>query len=77
MSLQVDEIKQVLSREDQEFQQWSREHHQYEDRLAVLANKPTLTLDEELEEKQLKKRKLFLKDQMAERIRGYGLSHTA
>lgn len=70
-----DEIRRILAREDEEFRLWFEEHHQYEDRLAVLAQKYNLTPDEELEEKQLKKKKLWLKDQMAAKIRGYDHSH--
>ena len=70
-----DEIRQILAREDEEFRQWFEEHHQYEDRLAILAQKTALTPDEELEEKQLKKKKLWLKDQMAAKIRVYDHSH--
>lgn len=72
-----DEIRQTLAREDEEFRHWFEEHHQHEDRLQQLARKPTLTPDEEFEEKQLKKKKLWLKDQMAARIRGYEVGHPA
>jgi uncharacterized protein YdcH (DUF465 family) len=66
-----EEIRQTLAREDEEFRHWFEEHHQYEDRLAQLQQKPALTPAEEIEEKQLKKKKLWLKDQMAAKIRGY------
>jgi len=70
MSDQVSEIHHALSSEDEEFRRWDEQHHQYEARLAELAGKPTLTSEEEVEEKLLKKRKLHLKDQMAARLRG-------
>lgn len=41
------------------------QHQSHEKRLEELNNKAWLTPDEELEEKQLKKLKLRLKDQMA------------
>ncbi len=41
------------------------QHQSHEKRLEELGNKAWLTPDEELEEKQLKKLKLHLKDQMA------------
>ena len=69
------DIRSILARDDEEFRNWTEEHHHHEDRLAQLAGKPSLTLEEELEEKELKKRKLHLKDQMAARIRGYEMSH--
>lgn len=71
-----EEIRLILAREDEEFRTWYEEHHQYEDRLAQLQQKLALTPDEEIEEKQLKKKKLWLKDQMAAKIRGYDNSHT-
>jgi len=71
------DIQSVLSSQDEEFRRLAQEHHQYEDRLAELAHKSTLTPEEELEEKQLKKRKLYLKDTMAAKIRGSGASHSA
>ena len=69
------DIQQVLSSEDPEFRQWIEEHHTCETRLNELTAKNEISTDEELEEKTLKKRKLRLKDQMAERIRTYESSH--
>jgi Protein of unknown function (DUF465). len=77
MGEQLDEVKKRLSSDDEEFCRWLQQHHQYEDRLAELATKSPLTPEEEIEEKQLKKRKLFLKDQMAAKIRGYEAAHSA
>ena len=68
---QTPDIQQILSAEDAEFRQWVEEHHTCESRLSELAAKPQVTIEEEMEEKTLKKRKLHLKDQMAERIRSY------
>ena len=69
------DIQQLLSQEDREFQEWVDEHHRCEERLSELTTKSEVTADEEIEEKTLKKRKLRLKDQMAERIRSYESSH--
>jgi len=69
MSEQISENHRALSSDDEEFRRWSDEHHGYEARLAELAAKETLTSDEEVEEKLLKKRKLHLKDQMAAHLR--------
>jgi uncharacterized protein YdcH (DUF465 family) len=69
------DIQQVLSSEDPEFREWIEEHHRCEHRLNELTTKNEISTDEELEEKTLKKRKLRLKDQMAERIRTYEASH--
>jgi len=65
------DIQRILTQEDPEFRQWVEEHHRCEDRLHELTTKNQVSTDEELEEKTLKKRKLHLKDQMAERIRTY------
>ena len=75
MSNRVADIQQILSTEDSEFRQWVEEHHTCESRLSELANKPQVTIEEEMEEKTLKKRKLHLKDQMAARIRSYESQH--
>jgi len=75
MSDRTAEIQRVLSSEDEEFRNWIEEHHACESRLSELAAKRDVTTDDELEEKTLKKRKLHLKDQMAERIRSYEAAH--
>ena len=75
MSNRTADIQQLLSQEDPEFQQWIDEHHRCEARLSELTAKNEVTTDEEIEEKTLKKRKLRLKDQMAERIRSYVSNH--
>ena len=71
MSNRTADIQQLLASEDPEFRQWTEEHHRCEDRLQELTLKNQVSLEEEVEEKTLKKRKLQLKDQMAERIRSY------
>lgn len=74
MSHRIEDIQRILSTEDGEFRRWLEEHHTCESRLSELAAKPQVTTEEEIEEKTLKKRKLHLKDQMAERIRTYETS---
>lgn len=71
MSNRTADIQHILSGQDPEFRQWAEEHHQCEVRLNELTNKNEISTDEEIEEKTLKKRKLHLKDQMAERIRAF------
>jgi uncharacterized protein YdcH (DUF465 family) len=75
MSNQIADIQRILSTEDNEFRQWLDEHHACESRLGELTTKDEVSIDEELEEKTLKKRKLQLKDQMAARIRSYETSN--
>ncbi|MEO8035653.1 MAG: YdcH family protein [Acidobacteriota bacterium] len=69
------DIQRILSTEDEQFRHWIEEHHQCEHRLNELATKGEITVDDELEEKTLKKRKLHLKDQMTDRIRSYEMAH--
>jgi uncharacterized protein YdcH (DUF465 family) len=71
------DIQRLLSTEDPQFREWIEEHHRCESRLSELSSKKEVTVDEEIEEKTLKKRKLLLKDQMTERIRSYENSHVA
>ena len=75
MSNRFADIQQILSTEDDQFRTWLEEHHACESRLSELSGKNQVTLDEEIEEKTLKKRKLHLKDQMAARIRFYESTH--
>jgi uncharacterized protein YdcH (DUF465 family) len=77
MSNRAADIQRILSDQDPEFRQWADEHRQCENRLSELTSRSDITVDDELEEKSLKKRKLHLKDQMAERVRNYELSSTA
>lgn len=75
MSNQIADIQRILSTEDDEFRKLLDEHHACESRLGELTAKNEVSIDEELEEKTLKKRKLQLKDQMAARIRSYETSN--
>lgn len=69
------EIQRILSDEDPQFRQLAEEHHRCEARLQELTSKHEISVEEEIEEKTLKKRKLHLKDQMAEKIRTWESSH--
>ena len=75
MSNPTADIQRILSDADPEFRQWAEEHHQCESRLDELTHKREISAEEEFEEKTLKKRKLHLKDQMADRIRSYESQH--
>jgi len=57
-------LKERLLKESEEFRQLAEEHRRLEERLEVLRNKGALTEAEEIEERQLKKKKLALKDRM-------------
>ena len=60
----VQELKELLLKTDEEFRQLAAQHHQLDDRLHELAVKAYLTESEQVEEITLKKKKLALKDQM-------------
>lgn len=75
MSNRTAEIQQALSDADPEFRQLADEHRMCDERLSELIAKQDITVDDELEERMLKKRKLRLKDQMAERIRSFETQH--
>ena len=49
---------------DDEYRQLAEQHHQYESRLGELADKAVLSDEEQLEEINLKKKKLQVKDRM-------------
>jgi uncharacterized protein YdcH (DUF465 family) len=56
--------KESLIDIDSEYRRLQEQHQGHEARLQVLAAKSRLSEDEEIEEKRLKKEKLFLKDRM-------------
>jgi uncharacterized protein YdcH (DUF465 family) len=50
--------------ENDEYRKLDAQHHEFDDRLRMLMDKPILSDDEQLEETTLKKKKLQLKDRM-------------
>lgn len=63
------EIIERLLEGDEEFKRLYFEHRKLDDTVKELEKKGTLSIDEELEVKRLKKMKLALKDKMEEKIR--------
>jgi len=63
------EIVEKLLRGDEEFKRLYYEHRKLDDAVKELETKGSLSFDEELEVKRLKKTKLGLKDRMEEKIR--------
>jgi uncharacterized protein YdcH (DUF465 family) len=63
------EIIERLLQGDEEFKKLYSEHRKLDDAVKELETKGSLSLDEELEVKRLKKTKLALKDKMEEKIR--------
>ena len=58
------QVRDQLLQSNDEFRKLAQEHSQYQQRLENLIQKKYLSEDEKLEEVQLKKMKLRLKDQM-------------
>ena len=77
MMMKDEEIKEHLVSSNPDFRRLVEEHRQYEGRLAELHSLHHMTENDHLEEIQLKKKKLHLKDQMNAMISKYrnSLSH--
>ena len=71
MEMSLREVKNHLMAIDGEFSRLVREHADYERQLEALTSRPFLTEDEQMQEINLKKRKLSLKDQMERMIQKY------
>ena len=69
MNDQTQDLKELLLRTDEEFHQLAAQHHELEDRLHQLTAKHYLSDPEHVEEINLKKRKLQLKDRMEHILR--------
>ena len=64
--MRFEEIKEILLRQDEEFQRLADEHKRYDDELRDLSGRKYLTPPDQLREVELKKKKLQLKDRMLE-----------
>ena len=69
--MEEDEIKEVPLRQDEAFRQLYQQHQEIEQSLSTLKERGLLTASEELAEKELKKKKLKLKDEIYRRIAIY------
>ncbi len=74
--MKEEEIVEVLKRENAEFMRLYQEHRELDHQLAELARKHYLTPEEEVEEKRIKKEKLYRKDKIAELVREYKKTHS-
>ena len=63
------DLKDLMMQTDEEYHQLATQHHELDDRLHQLTDKPYLSEPEQLEEVNLKKRKLQLKDRMEDILR--------
>ena len=64
-------LKQELLETDEEFRRLHEEHQSLEKRLEELRQKSMWSEEDELEEKQIKRQKLFLTDRMEAIMRSY------
>jgi uncharacterized protein YdcH (DUF465 family) len=71
MERSATDVKELLLRESEEFQQLSRKHQELDERLTALTAKYLLSDEEKVEEVTLKKKKLAIKDRMAHMIRSH------
>jgi uncharacterized protein YdcH (DUF465 family) len=69
MNAQSQDLRELLLQTDEEFSRLAVRHHELEDRLNELHSRPYLSEPEQVEEVNLKKRKLQLKDQMEDILR--------
>ena len=69
MTADVPDLKSMLIQNDDEFRQLATRHHELEDRLHELSHKPYLSEPEQVEQAQIKKRKLQLKDRIEDIVR--------
>jgi uncharacterized protein YdcH (DUF465 family) len=69
MNEQSQDLRELLLQTDEEFHHLAAQHHELDDRLHQLTEKPYLSEPEQLEEVTLKKRKLQLKDRMEDILR--------
>lgn len=68
---ETEALKQHLLSNDTQFAALAREHSEYEKRLSELAALHYPSAEEQMEESTLKKKKLYLKDQMESILRRY------
>jgi uncharacterized protein YdcH (DUF465 family) len=71
MAVDTHDVKARLLESDSEFREMAAQHHDLDERLHELSSRHFLTEPEQLEEAQIKKQKLRLKDRMEERMRHY------
>ena len=71
MPTDFEELKQKLLESNDEFRQLATQHHDLDERIHSLATRPYLSEPEQLEEATLKKKKLYLKDQMESMLRQF------
>jgi len=71
----TDTVKEELIKENQIFRELVQQHQSYEKRLTELAELTYPSDEELLEETTLKKKKLFIKDEIYQMIENHSKSH--
>ena len=71
----TDTFKEELIKENQAFRELVQQHQSYEKRLTELAELTYPSEEEQLEETTLKKKKLFIKDEIYEIMQNHSKSH--
>lgn len=71
----IEEVKEILMKENQNFRELAQQHQNYEKRLTELAELSYPNDDEVLEETDLKRKKLAVKDEMYTIMNQYDVSH--
>ena len=69
MAVDTHELRERLLQTDHEYRDLATRHHDLDERLQDLATRHFLTEPEQLEEAQIKKQKLRLKDRMEDIVR--------
>ena len=69
MNGQGQDLKELLLQTDEEFHKLAAKHHELDDRLHELSSKHYLSEPEHLEQVNLKKQKLQVKDRMEDILR--------
>ncbi len=72
-----EEIKDYLFSNDPNFRRLAEEHGSYEVMLGELHSRPRVTNQDQLEEVDIKKKKLYLKDRMSRMIQDYRQTQAA
>lgn len=69
MAVDTHELKERLLQSDHEYRDLAARHHELDERLHELSTRHFLSEPEQLEESQIKKQKLRLKDRMEDIVR--------
>jgi uncharacterized protein YdcH (DUF465 family) len=69
MAVDTHELKERLLQSDHQYRDLATRHHELDERLHELSTRHFLTEPEQLEEAQIKKQKLRLKDKMEDIVR--------